>query len=105
MYNKPWRHPKGSQCPPQYCPPQTMPTQYNPPQTSPTKQYVKTNVINNVIPVFHPTHTTTVNKHFITYKHNFPHTRSVVAECYTQSQRFICGVPQPPCFSRRMLRY
>ncbi|MGG4266136.1 CotD family spore coat protein [Peribacillus simplex] len=84
MYNKPWGHPHGGQCPPQYCPPQTMPTPYNPPQVSPTKQYVKTNVINSVIPVFHPTHTTTVNKHVIRNKY-YPHTRSVVKECFTQS--------------------
>ncbi|MDQ7863844.1 CotD family spore coat protein [Peribacillus frigoritolerans] len=49
---------------------------------------------------FHPTHTTTVNKHFNTY---IPHTRSIVKECYSQS--FVCGVPQPPSYSRRMLRY
>jgi spore coat protein D len=100
MYNKSWRHPKGGQCQPQYCPPHRMPTQYNPSQPSPTKQYVKTNVINTVIPVFHPTHTTTVNKHFNTY---IPHTRSILKECYSQS--FVCGVPQPPSYSRRMLRY
>ncbi|CAH0266016.1 hypothetical protein SRABI96_03558 [Peribacillus sp. Bi96] len=100
MYNKPWGHPQGGQCPPQYCPHRTMPTQNNPPQISPTNHDVKTNVINTVIPVFHPTHTTTVNKHFITY---IPHTRCVVKECHTQN--FVCGVPQPPCYSMKMFRY
>lgn len=32
MYNKAWGHPKGGQCPLQYCPPHRIPTQYNPPQ-------------------------------------------------------------------------
>ncbi|MFD9625776.1 CotD family spore coat protein [Peribacillus muralis] len=71
MYNKPWGHPHGGHRPPQYCPPQAMPVQYDPSQTSPTRHFVKTNIINTVIPVFHPAHITTVNKHVITYKHYF----------------------------------
>ncbi|KON71261.1 hypothetical protein AKG34_14575 [Peribacillus butanolivorans] len=78
--------------PAQYGPTQALPSQVAPAQVSPTQQYVNTNVSNTVIPVVHPSHTTTVNKHVNTYKHYFPHTQSVVNECYTQN--FICGRPQ-----------
>lgn len=71
-------------------PPQTAPAQYDP-----TQQYVQTNVTNTIIPVIHPSHTTIVNKHCNTYKHYFPHTQSVVNECY--SQQLICGAPVNPC--------
>ena len=71
------------------------PTQTAPAQYDPTKQYVQTNVTNTVIPVIHPSHTTIVNKHCNTYKHYFPHTQSVVNECY--SQQLICGAPVNPC--------
>ncbi|WP_405387886.1 CotD family spore coat protein [Peribacillus muralis] len=100
MKNNSWQQPNWGQCPPQHCPPQycppnVSPTQYDPPQVSPTKQYVNTNVSNTVIPVIHPSHTKTVNKHVNTYKHYFPHTQSVVNECCTQN--LICGVPHNPC--------
>ena len=82
--------------PAQYGPTQTSPTQVAPAQVSPTQQYVNTNVSNTVIPVVHPSHTTNVNKHVNTYKHYFPHTQSVVNECY--NQHLICGRPMHnPC--------
>ncbi|WP_260398963.1 spore coat protein [Peribacillus simplex] len=88
--------------PAQLGPTQALPTQLAPAQVSPTQQFVNTNVSNTVIPVVHPSHTTTVNKHLNTYKHYFPHTQSVVNECFTQN--LICGrppinpcCPPPPC--------
>lgn len=82
-------------CPPQFCPPQLFPTHYDPPLVSPTKQYVKTNVANTVVPHIHPSHTTTVNKHVFHHEHYFPHTESVVNECY--EQHVLCGLPHNPC--------
>jgi hypothetical protein len=83
--------------PAQYGPTHTSPSQVAPAQVSPTQQYVNTNVSNTVIPVVHPSHTTNVNKHVNTYKHYFPHTQSVVNECY--NQHLICGRPphNPGC--------
>jgi hypothetical protein len=83
--------------PAQYGPAQTSPSQVAPAQVSPTQQYVNTNVSNTVIPVVHPSHTTNVNKHVNTFKHYFPHTQSVVNECY--NQHLICGRPphNPGC--------
>ncbi|MEC0300052.1 CotD family spore coat protein [Peribacillus frigoritolerans] len=83
--------------PAQYGPTQTSPSQVAPAQVSPTQQYVNTNVSNTVIPVVHPSHTTNVNKHVNTFKHYFPHTQSVVNECY--NQHLICGRPphNPGC--------
>uniref|UniRef100_UPI0009BEB9A0 CotD family spore coat protein n=1 Tax=Peribacillus sp. FSL E2-0218 TaxID=2921364 RepID=UPI0009BEB9A0 len=101
MYNKPWGHPHGGQRPPQYCPPQTMPVQYDPSQSSPTRHYVKTNIINTVIPVFHPAHTTTVNKHVITYKHFFPHRCNGMNGYPPQG---LVGAP-PGNFTRNQFRY
>ncbi|XBE72900.1 CotD family spore coat protein [Peribacillus simplex] len=90
--------------PVQHCPAQTLPTQVAPAQVSPTQQYINTNVSNTVIPVVHPSHTTTVNKHVNTYKHYFPHTQSVVNECYTQ--HLICGKPpHNPCCPPRYFGY
>ncbi len=89
--------------PMQYGPTQTSPSQVAPAQVNPTKQYVNTNVSNTVIPVVHPSHTTTVNKHVNTYKHYFPHTQSVVNECYTQN--LICGKPHNPCCPPRHFGY
>ncbi|WP_286184984.1 CotD family spore coat protein [Bacillus sp. SD075] len=90
--------------PVQHCPTQTLPTQVAPAQVSPTQQYVNTNVSNTVIPVVHPSHTTTVNKHVNTYKHYFPHTQSVVNECYTEN--LICGKPpHNPCCPPRHFGY
>lgn len=77
------------------CPPQVGPTQYDPPQVSPTREMVRTNVMNTVVPHIHPSHTTTVNKHVIHNQHYFPHTESVVNECYETNT--ICGMPQKGC--------
>ncbi|MGE7878396.1 CotD family spore coat protein [Peribacillus muralis] len=94
----------GAYSPPmQYSPTQTLPSQTAPAQVNPTKQYVNTNVSNTVIPVVHPSHTTTVNKHVNTYKHYFPHTQSVVNECFTQN--LICGKPHNPCCPPRHFGY
>ncbi|MED4695569.1 CotD family spore coat protein [Peribacillus frigoritolerans] len=90
--------------PAQYGPTQTSPSQVAPAQVSPTQQYVNTNVSNTVIPVVHPSHTTNVNKHVNTFKHYFPHTQSVVNECY--NQHLICGrPPQNPCCPPRHFGY
>ncbi|MFJ7928196.1 CotD family spore coat protein [Peribacillus sp. NPDC096448] len=90
--------------PAQYGPTQTSPSQVAPVQVSPTQQYVNTNVSNTVIPVVHPSHTTNVNKHVNTFKHYFPHTQSVVNECY--NQHLICGrPPQNPCCPPRHFGY
>lgn len=90
--------------PAQYGPTQTSPSQVAPAQVSPTQQYVNTNVSNTVIPVVHPSHTTNVNKHVNTFKHYFPHTQSVVNECY--NQHLICGrPPQKPCCPPRHFGY
>lgn len=97
-HHKPWGYGYGSNCgqqQPQACPTQVMPTQTAPAQVSPTKQYVNTNVMNTVVPHIHPSHTTTVNKHIYTHQHSFPHTQSVVNECY--EQHVVCGAPVNPC--------
>lgn len=90
--------------PAQFGPTQTSPSQVAPAQVSPTQQHVNTNVSNTVIPVVHPSHTTTVNKHVNTFKHYFPHTQSVVNECY--NQHLICGRPaHNPCCPPRHFGY
>ncbi|MDM5359453.1 CotD family spore coat protein [Peribacillus sp. RS7] len=90
--------------PGQFGPAQTSPSQVAPAQVSPTQQHVNTNVSNTVIPVVHPSHTTTVNKHVNTFKHYFPHTQSVVNECY--NQHLICGrPPHNPCCPPRHFGY
>ncbi|WP_285767140.1 CotD family spore coat protein [Peribacillus sp. SI8-4] len=79
-----------------------MPVQYDPSQTSPTRHYVKTNIINTVIPVFHPAHTTTVNKHIVTYKHFYPH------GCNGRNgyvPHGLVGAPPGPDFTRSQFRY
>lgn len=89
MYNRQWNHPhggKGCHGMMPYC---------CPPQISPTRQIVKTNIINTVVPHIHPTHTTTVNKHMINHEHYFPHTESVVNECY--ENHIMCEMPHKPC--------
>ncbi|MFS0749507.1 CotD family spore coat protein [Oceanobacillus sp. 1P07AA] len=70
-------------------------TEYCPTNVSPTKQYVKTNVSNTEVAHYHPSHTTTVNKHMTTHKHYFPHTESVVND--VQEQHIMCGKPHHPC--------
>lgn len=98
MYNRHWDHSYGGHCHgmmPQYCPPQVHPAQYDPARVSPTRQFVKTNVQNTVVRHVHPSHTTTVNKHIINHQHYFPHTESVVNECY--EHHTMCGMPQNPC--------
>ncbi len=77
-------------------PSQVAPTQVAPAQVSPTQHQVNTNVFNTVVPHVHPSHTTTVNKQIFTHKHFFPHTQSVVNECY--NQHMICKMPHHnPC--------
>lgn len=72
-------------------PTQAFPTQVAPTQVSPTQEFVNTNVMNTVVPHVHPSHTTTVNKHVFTHQHSFPHTQSVVNECF--NQQVVCGPP------------
>jgi spore coat protein D len=85
------------------CPPRIFPAQPAPPQVSPTQECVKTNVLNTVVPHIHPSHTTTVNKHIFNHQHYFPHTESVVNECY--EQHLICGVPYNPCSPPRSVGF
>jgi len=80
--------------PAQMGPTQVAPTQVAPTQVSPTQQFVNTNLFNTVVPHVHPSHTTTVNKHMINHQHYFPHTQSVVNECY--EKHTICGCPPRP---------
>jgi hypothetical protein len=90
--------------PAQYGPTQAFPSQVAPTQVSPTQQNVLTNVSNTVVPVVHPSHTTIVNKHMNTFKHYFPHTQSVVNECY--NQHLICRTPHHnPCCPPRPFGY
>ncbi|MFD0051654.1 CotD family spore coat protein [Actinomycetes bacterium NPDC127524] len=70
------------------------PTNVQPPMVSPTQNFVNTNVSKTIVPHIHPSHTTTVNKHLFQHQHYFPHTASVVNECY--NQHMICGNPCPP---------
>lgn len=69
------------------------PTNVAPAHVSPTQNTVNTNVSKTVVPYVHPTHNTTVNKHIIQNQHYFPHSESVVNECYTQD--LICSSPPP----------
>ncbi|MER1987617.1 MAG: CotD family spore coat protein [Solibacillus sp.] len=75
-------------------PEQTAATQYEQPRMSPQQQYVQRNVTNMVVPHYHPSHLTTVNQHFIRNEHHFPHTQSVVNECY--ETHTMCGTPFMP---------
>ncbi len=74
-----------------------MPTNVAPAQVSPTTNTVNTNVMKTIVPHIHPSHNTTVNKHVFQHQHYFPHTNSVVNECYNQQS--ICSGPPPfpPC--------
>lgn len=81
--------------PAQSLPTRTAPTQVAPAQVSPTRQYVQTNISNTVVPHYHPSHLTTVNKHIINNQHHFPHTESVVNECFETNT--MCGTPFRPC--------
>ena len=87
----------------QELPTRTSPTQYGQPQVSPTQQFVQRNVSNTVVPHYHPSHLTTINQHMINNQHYFPHTESVVNECYETNT--MCGKPfHPPgcgCNKRR----
>lgn len=78
----------------QQLPTQTAPNQYASPQVSPTRQYVQRNVTNSVVPHVHPSHLTTVNQQYIHNQHHFPHTQSVVNECYETNT--MCGTPFRP---------
>ncbi|MEG6575233.1 MAG: spore coat protein CotH [Caldibacillus debilis] len=46
----------------------------------PTQHFVNTNQFTHVVPHIHPSHTTTVNRHFFKHEHHCPHTHSVVNE-------------------------
>ncbi|MEL4025270.1 CotD family spore coat protein [Lysinibacillus endophyticus] len=70
---------------PIYCPPNVHPTQVAPARVSPTQEVIKTNVFHTVVPHVHPTHTRTVNRHYIHNQHYFPQTQSVENE-YIQTQ-------------------
>lgn len=90
-----------SHCRPQpiCCPPNIMPTQVAPAQCSPTQHVVKTNVMNTVVPHFHPVHTTTVNRHVYHHQHYYPRTFSEVDQVFETSRQ--CGNPNNPnpcCF-------
>lgn len=82
---------------------QTAPTQFGQPQVSPTQQYIQRNMTNMVVPHYHPSHLTTVNQHMINNQHYFPHTESVVNECYETNT--MCETPFRPrgcgCSKRR----
>lgn len=78
----------------QNLPMQAGATQFEQSRVSPTRQYVQRNMTNAVVPHFHPSHLTTVNQHFINNQHHFPHTESVVNECYETNT--MCGTPFRP---------
>lgn len=78
----------------QELPMQTAPTQFGQPRVSPTQQYVQRNVTNTVVPHYHPSHLTTVNQQHINNQHYFPHTQSVVNECYETNT--MCETPFRP---------
>ncbi|PLT35261.1 hypothetical protein CUU64_05815 [Bacillus sp. V5-8f] len=70
---------------------------------SPTQNFVNTNVIPHVVPHVHPSHTTNVNQHVFTHQHYFPHTASVVNQCF--EQHVVCPgrppvAPLHPCLPR-----
>lgn len=71
-----------------------MPTQFEQARVSPTREYTQTNMTNSVVPHFHPSHLNTVNQHTINNQHYFPHTESVVNECY--ETHTMCGTPFRP---------
>lgn len=75
-------------------PEQTATTQHEQPRVSPQQQYVQRNVTNTVVPHIHPSHLTTVNQHVIRNEHYFPHTQSVVNECFEMN--IMCGTPFMP---------
>ena len=83
----------------QELPTQTAPTQFAQPQVSPTREYVQRNVTNTVVPHYHPSHLTTVNQQHINNQHYFPHTQSVVNECFETNT--MCGTPFSPRVSSR----
>lgn len=75
-------------------PAQTAATQFEEPRMSPQQQYMQRNVTNTVVPHVHPSHLMTVNQHFIHNQHHFPHTQSVMNECYETHR--MCGTPFMP---------
>lgn len=76
------------------CPPNVLPTQVAPAQVSPTQEVVKTNIINTVVPHFHPVHVTTVNRNITRNQHYFPVTTSTVNQF--NSTQMDCGTPENP---------
>ena len=85
----------GRDCGTTYCPPSIAPTQYDPGTVDPPITDVKTTIFPYVAKHVHPSHTTNVNKQITTHQHYFPHTESVVNECY--EQHVMCGTPYIPC--------
>lgn len=87
----------------QQLPTHNYPTQHASPQVSPSRQYVQRNITNTVVPHIHPSHVTTVNQHCINNQHYFPHTESVINECFETNT--MCGTPFRPhgcgCSKRR----
>ncbi|WP_342472247.1 CotD family spore coat protein [Metasolibacillus sp. FSL H7-0170] len=83
----------------QFLPTQVGPTQFSQPIVSPTRQFVQTNVTNTVVPHVHPSHLTVVNRQMINNQHYFPHTQSVMNECFETTT--MCGQPFNPCNHRR----
>ncbi|WP_413365077.1 CotD family spore coat protein [Lysinibacillus sp. 3P01SB] len=83
--------------------PQVFPDTFEQPIVSPTREFVRTNIYNTYVPRIHPSHTTTVNRHMIHNQHFFPHTESVVNECFETNT--ICGMPQHGCGSSRKRRF
>ncbi|WP_431029128.1 CotD family spore coat protein [Lysinibacillus sp. LZ02] len=101
-FNQPmFNQPGGNQSPVRF-PPQTFPTQYEQPVVSPTQEFIRTNIFNTVVPHVHPSHTTTVNRHMVNNQHFFPHTESVVHECFETNT--MCGMPPNHCHKPRRRR-
>lgn len=78
----------------QQLPTRTAPDQFAPTRVSPTRNFVQRNVMNTYVPHVHPSHLTNVNQHNIHNHHHFPHTESVVNECF--ETHTMCGTPFNP---------
>ncbi len=94
MYGGNWFNQGRGGCgrPSHHFPSHTFPDNHEQPRVSPTQEFVRTNIHNTYVPHIHPSHTTTVNKHMIHNQHFFPHTESVVNECYETNT--MCGMPR-----------
>ncbi len=65
------------------------PTNVLPAIVCPTKCCVNHTFQNNVVPIIHPSHTTTVNHINFQHQHYFPHTQSVVNK--VTNQQFVAA--------------